>query len=118
MLKPTLFLLLLASAACAACNLYTPGTTGSTHNYTGAAIFGGTAVAAAGANRAVTGDCWASCPTGRVCNRETGTCDLLPCSSHCPADLRCERVGGEEVCVQPKRESLALPLEAGADSSD
>jgi hypothetical protein len=111
-------LLAVLAAACAACTYFSPKTAGSSSNYTGAAVFGGSAVAATGVNRAITGGCWAACPTGRVCNHETGTCDLLPCSSHCPADLKCERVGGEDVCVTPRSESLGVPTDAGSDSSD
>jgi hypothetical protein len=87
-----------------ACNVFTPATAGSSHNYVGAAAFAGTAVAATGVNRAVTGDCWSQCPRGSQCNHETGVCERLPCSSSCPADLTCELVGGEYICVQPAGE--------------
>ncbi len=43
-----------------------------------AAIGTGVALAAAGVYRATTGGCWAQCPPGRYCNRETGTCDEHP----------------------------------------
>jgi hypothetical protein len=83
-------------------------------------MFGASGVAAAGVNRAVTGGCWAACPTGTTCDHESGLCEKLPCSSHCPADLKCEIVGGEEVCVQPKAESALASASAdgGADASD
>jgi hypothetical protein len=39
-----------------------------------AAIGTGIAVGAAAVNRAVTGECWASCRPGTVCDRATGLC--------------------------------------------
>lgn len=39
-----------------------------------AAIGTGAAIAAAGINRAVTGECWASCRPGTVCDKASGLC--------------------------------------------
>jgi hypothetical protein len=105
-------------ACAAACTLFTPSTAGSSHNYTGAAAFAGSAVAGAGVNRAITGQCWAQCPPGTTCNHASGVCERLPCSSTCPADLQCEQVGGEFVCVQPRSEGAlaARSADAGQDT--
>ena len=43
--------------------------------YAGAAIFAGTAVGATAVNRAVTGDCWATCYEGWHCNHKSGLCE-------------------------------------------
>jgi hypothetical protein len=100
-----------------ACSVFTPKTSG-THNYAGAAMFAASGVAAAGVNRAVTGYCWAACTPGTTCDRASGMCLPLPCSSKCPADLKCELIGGEYLCVHPKNEALASMLDdAGADAA-
>src|SRR5690349_5803693 len=69
-LRPLLALIFFAAAATSvAC-------TRSSQNLAQSAAFVGTAVAvaAAGVNRAVTGDCWASCREGMVCDHATGFC--------------------------------------------
>ncbi len=43
--------------------------------YAGAALFAGTAVGATAVNRAITGDCWATCSKGWHCNHESGLCE-------------------------------------------
>ena len=66
-----------------------------------AAVVGaGAAVAVAGVNRAVTGECWASCPPGKQCDEDSGTCVDLPCRGECPPETYCARVHGEERCIQ------------------
>jgi hypothetical protein len=84
-------------------------------NAAGAAIFAASGVAGAVGYRAVTGGCYSSCPYGRVCDRDTGTCVEQDCV--CPADLVCERVNGETTCVQPTRHER--PEDGGApDGAD
>lgn len=47
-------------------------------NYVGAAGATAFGVGAAAVNRVVTGDCWADCVAGTVCNRDTGLCERAP----------------------------------------
>lgn len=42
-----------------------------------AALLGATAIGAAAVNRSVSGDCWATCSPGWVCNRESGLCEKV-----------------------------------------
>ena len=79
----------------------------------GAAVLAGSAVAATGVNRAVTHGCYSSCPYGTSCNHDTGMCEKLTCA--CRADLVCERIGGENVCVGRKAPDKAS--DGGADGS-
>ena len=69
-----------------------------------AAIGTGLAIAAAGINRAITKDCWATCPTGTRCDKAAGVCVALPCRNRCPADERCAIVEGRETCVRGTRD--------------
>ncbi len=80
----------------------------------GAAIFAGSAVGATGVNRAVTHECYSTCPYGTACNHESGMCEKLTCA--CRADLVCERIGGENVCVG--RSSRDKPGDGGTAISD
>jgi hypothetical protein len=71
--------------------------------YPAAAILAGTGVAAVSANRAVTGDCWGSCHSGNVCERDSGLCVPRPCGGECRYDETCEM--GR--CVQKRREAVS-----------
>ena len=88
-----------------ACSVFTPKTSGP-HNYAGAAMFAASGVAAAGVNRAVTGYCWSACPSGTTCDRESGLCEPLPCSSRCPADSQV-RGRGRRANVRPPEDGVA-----------
>ena len=66
----------------------------------GAALTAGAAVAMVGVNRAVTGECWASCPPGKQCDEDSGTCVDIPCGGECPPETYCARVHGVERCLQ------------------
>src|SRR5688572_11913219 len=49
---------------------------------------------AAGVSSAVSrtsGGCYADCPPGTKCNRETGVCDELPCRGRCAHNEHCVR---------------------------
>ncbi len=113
------FLVLAASVACAACAAV-GGTMGST-----AVTALATNAVAAGVLRAKYGDCVASCNQGTTCNRATGFCEPVSCSTRCPADLRCERAGTEDICVarpaaardEIDREAPATASDAGADAA-
>jgi hypothetical protein len=91
-----------------------PGVSAS-NDFVGAAVFAASGVGASVVNRKVTGDCYAACPPGTVCNRETGLCDPRPCS--CPADKVCETVGGETLCVH-RRPRHELDVDASAEAAD
>jgi hypothetical protein len=98
-----------------------PACGGDSSKYAAAAVTAGIAVAAAGANRAATGACWADCPPGTACNEESGTCEALPCRNACPADGRCKIVEGRETCVRGlERDVAAAPdaPDAGAGEAD
>jgi hypothetical protein len=86
---------------------------GAPNDFVGAAVYAATGAGAAVVNRKVTGECYASCPAGRACDRASGLCEPIVCS--CPADLVCERAGAETACVQPRRSEEAT--DAGAASS-
>ena len=88
---------------------------GGPNDYVGAGVFAATGVGAAVVNRKLTGDCYASCPAGYVCNHDTGVCDRRSCT--CPADQVCEIVGGEVLCTQPRRR-LESEIDASASEAD
>lgn len=48
-----------------------------------------TGIAIAGANRAVTGDCWGRCSTGYICNRSSGLCEAGECRPACDPGTYC-----------------------------
>lgn len=56
-------------------------------------------VAATGANRALTGECWAACTPGYVCNHESGLCVPGECSPACPDTQTCVRIDGVLMCA-------------------
>jgi hypothetical protein len=56
-------------------------------------------VAATGANRALTGECWAACTPGYVCDHESGLCVPGECSPTCPETQTCVRVDGVLMCA-------------------
>lgn len=68
------------------------------HAITNAVIGTALAATASGVSRA-TGGCYASCPTGSVCNGETGLCEQMPCDGRCAVNERCEISGITDRCV-------------------
>jgi hypothetical protein len=89
---------------------------GNARTYQGAAATAGIGVLAAGVNRKITGDCWASCPPGTRCDRERGVCVELPCRGSCPEGKRCQRVGSMYECVYEG--FFDLPAARTAQSTD
>jgi hypothetical protein len=84
-------------------------------NYQKAAIATGVAVATVGLHRAITGDCWARCTAGHVCNWRTGLCERGECAPACAVGWSCVRTSrGELVCEQ---DIGSLSIGAGAVSS-
>jgi hypothetical protein len=62
------------------------------------------------------GDCYASCPTGTMCNKETGFCERLPCRGECRSNEECVEQAltyrcvvlappGGNITVEPKAKS-------------
>ncbi|HEY6725670.1 MAG TPA: hypothetical protein VI197_16665 [Polyangiaceae bacterium] len=56
-------------------------------------------VAATAANRALTGECWAACTPGHVCDHESGLCVPGECSPACPDTQTCVRIDGVLMCA-------------------
>jgi hypothetical protein len=59
--------------------------------YAQAALGTGITVAAVGVNRAVTGDCWAQCSPGYLCNEKSGLCERGECYPDCEVGSHCVR---------------------------
>jgi hypothetical protein len=74
---------------------------GGANDYVGAGVLAATGIGASVVHRKITGGCYAACPPGTVCDRDSGLCERRACA--CPADQVCEVVGGEVVCTQPPR---------------
>lgn len=56
------------------------------------------------------GGCYAACPVGTSCNKETGYCDPMPCRGLCRADEQCDQTGPVERCT-PRQAPLDLHIE-------
>lgn len=70
------------------------------NDYARAAVALGTTVLATGTYRAITGECWAQCRPGYVCDRERGLCIRAECAPGCPVGTHCVReVDGRFACV-------------------
>jgi hypothetical protein len=70
----------------------------STYNYAGAGL--GATVAATAIYRGISGDCWARCTPGYICNRERGTCEPGECMPACAPGYFCLREPDETLdCV-------------------
>jgi hypothetical protein len=98
-----------------------PACTSHGGDYTAAAAGLGAAVVYAAAHRAVTGDCWARCGHGRVCDRRTGLCVDGECAPGCPVGRQCVReLDGRSHCVD---EALArsfgrsAPVDGGSPAA-
>jgi hypothetical protein len=85
----------------------------SSNNYAGAAIGAAVAVATVATMRAVTGECWARCDQGQVCDRESGLCVYGECYPACGWGQHCERFSGGLLCVpDPNASLVTLPVQA------
>jgi len=62
---------------------------------TGAAVM----IAATGVNRKLTGECWAACTPGYVCDHESGMCVVGECRPSCPETQACVRMDAGLMCV-------------------
>jgi len=70
------------------------------HTAAQAGIATAIAVTTVGIHRALTGDCWARCRPGYLCNHESGLCELGECLPACPYGTHCTRdVGGTYRCA-------------------
>ena len=69
--------------------------TGTTHtnSYGIAAVALGGAIVSTAVNRAMTGDCWARCRPGLICDRRSGECVPGECAPGCPVGQHCVRDG-------------------------
>lgn len=67
-------------------------------------------LAAAGVNRAITGDCWASCRPGTRCNRKSGLCERIELPEDIP---RPYPTVNDEADEGPLPESPTAILDAG-----
>lgn len=70
-------------AVCMGC--FRSSSTVGAANYQGAAVGAVFGVAAAGVNRAITGDCWASCRPGTRCDKKSGLCERIEMREEIPA---------------------------------
>jgi hypothetical protein len=59
------------------------------------------------------GDCYASCPSGTACNKQTGLCDAKPCHDACRADEQCVQTGVVERCEPRQVSDLNLGVTPG-----
>ena len=60
----------------------------------------GLMVTAVGVHRAVTGDCWAHCSPGYLCNEESGLCERGECVPACELGQHCvHEVSGRIRCI-------------------
>lgn len=64
-----------------------------------AALGTGVMVGAVGVNRAATGDCWAHCSPGYVCNQESGLCEKGECYPACDAGYHCAATSMGQRCL-------------------
>ncbi len=65
-----------------------------------AAVATAVAVGAVGINRAVTGNCWAQCDPGFLCDEKSGLCERGECVPGCPVGYYCVR--------DPKRHTICV----------
>ena len=79
-------------------------------NYQGAAVGAAFGIAAAGVNRAITGDCWASCRPGTHCNKKSGLCERIEEPENIPAPYPTVHLEADA----PLPESPTVLLDAGA----
>ena len=89
---------LLTGLVCLSCaadrSAYVPGQSVAAEAI-GSSIFAATA---SGISRA-SGGCWAACPAGTICNRNSGLCEELPCRGLCSSDEHCELTPTSSHCL-------------------
>jgi hypothetical protein len=78
-----------------------------------AAVGTATGLMAAGVSRS-SGDCYASCPPGNVCDSKTGLCVELPCRGQCGLNEVCDTGRALPVCVPARSPELQI----GAGSTE
>jgi len=93
----------------------------NTRNYQAAGVGLAAVAVHSVAYRAVTGNCYAMCTPGNVCDRQTGFCVPSECSPSCPDGTRCLRdLDGRLYCeddgltLSLMKASRAASLDAGA----
>lgn len=64
-----------------------------------AALGTGIMVGAVAVHRAATGDCWAHCSLGYLCNHESGLCEKGECRPACDAGYHCAVTSVGQSCV-------------------
>jgi hypothetical protein len=64
-----------------------------------AALGTGVMVGAVAVNRVVTGDCWAHCSLGYVCNHESGLCEQGECYPACASGYHCAATSMGRTCL-------------------
>ncbi len=69
--------------------------------YAQAGVGAGIAVAAVGVHRAITGGCWGQCPSGYVCNHDTGVCEIGECMPPCAVGSHCARASHGALLCEP-----------------
>src|SRR5690606_2755125 len=57
-------------------------------------------VTATGLNRAMTGECWAACTPGYVCEHDTGLCVPGECSPSCKEEQLCVQLEEQLTCIE------------------
>ena len=58
----------------------------------------------------VKGECYGQCTGDRVCNRQTGLCELNPCFAGCGEGRHCEAAGAVPRCA-PDGERFSIGAE-------
>jgi hypothetical protein len=106
-----------ASLALAAGCLRASSTNGPA-NYRGAALGAAFGVAAAGVNRALTGDCWASCLPGTYCDNPSGLCKKLERPEDIPSPYPTGARAADQAPIDPLPARSPAELDAGADAAD
>lgn len=74
--------------------------------YAQAAVGTGIAVGAVGLHRAITGGCWGQCPSGYLCNHETGVCEHGECTPPCATGSHCARASHGALLCEPDAATL------------
>ncbi|MBN1609229.1 MAG: hypothetical protein JW940_21545 [Polyangiaceae bacterium] len=87
-------------------------------NHAAAAVGLGAAVVYTAVHRAATGDCWARCGHGMLCDRRTGRCVEGECAPGCPVGRHCvHELDGRSHCVdETLARSFGRPLTTAGGS--
>jgi hypothetical protein len=90
----------------------------NTRNYQAAGIGLAAVAVHSVADRAVTGNCYAMCTPGNVCDRQTGFCVASECSPSCPDGTRCVRDLDDRLRCEDDGLTLSLMKASRAASFD